>query len=156
MKRCLRFIGGLFLIAFLFSCSLSKIEEFELGQDFVDSSSGVVLIDTMNIYTSTVRFDSIITSGLSSLLVGGYMNGGTGTVTCSPHFEMTSGSFTISDDLVYDSLVIKMKYDGYFIGDTTKLFSFNVNQLAEKLVLNDNGYLYNTSSFQLYDKSLGE
>ncbi|HZK94961.1 MAG TPA: DUF4270 family protein [Prolixibacteraceae bacterium] len=157
MERCLRFIGGLFLIAFLFSCNLSKIEEFELGQDFVDSSSGVVLIDTMNIYTSTVRFDSVITSGLSSLLVGGYMNGATGTVTCSPHFEMTSGSFTIiDDDLVYDSLVIKMKYDGYFIGDTTKLFSFNVKQLAENLELNDDGYLYNSSSFQLYDKNLGE
>ena len=48
------------MIAFLFSCNLSKIEEFELGQDFVDSNLGVVLIDTMNIYTSTVRFDSII------------------------------------------------------------------------------------------------
>lgn len=157
MERCLRFIGGLFLIAFIFSCNLSKIEEFELGQDFVDSNSGVVLIDTMNIYTSTVRFDSIITSGFSSLLVGGYKNSFTGTVACSPHFEMTSGSFTISDDdLVYDSLVIKMNYDGYFIGDTTKLFSFHINQLADKLALNDNGYLYNTSSFQLFDQSLGE
>lgn len=157
MERCFRFITGIFLIAFLFSCNLSKIEEFELGQDFVDSSSGVVLIDTMNIYTSTVRFDSIITNGLSSLLVGGYKNSFTGTVTCSPHFEVSSGSFIINDDdLVYDSLVIKMEFNGYFIGDTTKLFSFNINQLAEKLVLNDDGYLYNTSSFQLFDQSLGE
>jgi hypothetical protein len=157
MQRCIGFITSVFLIGSLFSCNLSKSEEFELGQDFVDSNSGVVLIDTMNIYASTVRFDSIITSGLSSLLVGSYKNQWTGTVTCSPHFEITSGSFTISDkDLVYDSLVMRTKYDGYFIGDTTKLFTLKVGQLAEKLVLNDNGYLYNTSSFQLYDQKLGE
>ena len=157
MKSSLRFIVGVLLIGSLFSCNLSKIEEFELGQDFVDSSSGVVLIDTMIINTSTVRFDSIITNGKGSMLVGGYKNSGTGTVTCSPHFEMTSGAFTISDDdLVFDSLVIKMNYDGYFIGDTTRLFSFNVKRLADKLELNDDGYLYNTSSFQLYDQSLGE
>ncbi len=157
MERCSRFIVGLFLIAFLYSCDLSNVEEFQLGQNFVSSSAGVVLIDTMKIVTSTVRFDSIITSGVSSLLVGGYRNSYTGTVTAIPHFNITSGTFTIDDtDLVYDSLVVKTNYNGYFVGDTTKLLSFSVKRVTEKMKLNDNGYLYNTSSFQLADESLGD
>lgn len=156
MERCSRFIVGLFFIAFLFSCNLSNVEEFQLGQNFVSSSAGVVLIDTMKIVTSTVRFDSIITSGATSLLVGGYRNSYTGTVTAIPHFNITSGTFTISKtDLVFDSLVVKTNYNGYFIGDTTKLLSFSVKRVTQKMKLNDNGYLYNNSSFQLADESLG-
>jgi len=157
MERYPRFIIGLLLMATLYSCNLSNIEEFQLGENFVDSNSGVVLIDTMNVYTSTVRFDSIITNGISRLLVGGYSNNYTGTVTCNPHFEISGGTFTLVDkDLVYDSLVVRMKYDGYFIGDTTKLMTINAKQLTEKLKLNTDGYLYNTSLFQLSDESLGE
>ncbi|MCX6238248.1 MAG: DUF4270 family protein [Bacteroidia bacterium] len=158
MERCFRFIVGLFLMASLFSCNLSSIEEFQLGENFVDSNSGVVLIDTMIVNTSTVRFDSIITSGVSRLLMGGYKNLFTGTVTSNPNFEIASGSFTIVDtDLVYDSLVVRMNYDGYFIGDTMKLITINAKQLTKQLKLYTNSsYLYNTSSFQLADESLGE
>lgn len=157
MERCFRLLAGLFLFVSICSCNFSKIEEFELGQDFVNSNSGVVLIDTMNFYASTVQYDSIITSSLSSLLVGGYTNSYTGTVTCSPHFEINAGSFTIGDGtLIYDSVLIKMNYNGYYIGDTTKLMSFQVRQISQKLKPDDNGYLYNTSSFQLYDQLLGE
>ena len=156
MKSCFWFIIGFVVIATLISCNLSQIEEFEVGQDFIDSNSGVVLIDTMSISTSTTRVDSIVTSELSGLLVGGYRNSSTGTMTCSPFFEINSGSFTIDDDdLVYDSLVVRLSYNGYYIGDTTKQISFNVKQVAEELKLNDDGYLYNTSSFQMDSESLG-
>ena len=157
MERCIRFLAAVLLPGFFCSCNLSGIEEFELGQDFVRSGSGVVLIDTMNFYSSTVRYDSIITSSSGSFLVGGYTNQYTGTVTCIPHFEINSGSFTIGDGtLIYDSLLIRMNYNGYFAGDTTRLMSFQVRQVAQKLELDDNGYLYNNSSFQLYDLPLGE
>jgi hypothetical protein len=157
MKRCFWFVVGLLLIVSLFSCNLSSIQEFEVGEGFVDSGSGVVLIDTMNVATSTVQFDSIITNNSTSLLIGGYKNSYTGTVTASPYFQLNSGTFTIDDDdLIYDSLVVKLNYDGYYIGDTTKLMTMNVRRVAEEIALDDNGYLYNTSSFLLDGESLGE
>jgi len=157
MVRFSRCIVGLLLIALLFSCNLSKVEEFELGQGFVSTNSGVVLIDTMKIVTSTVRFDSIVTSKLSRILVGGYQNNYTGSVTVIPHFEINSGAFTIpTGTLVYDSLVIRMVKDGYFIGDTTKLITFNVNQISKTLKLNTDGYLYNTSLFPHYNQNIGQ
>src|ERR1035437_7951046 len=154
MERYFRFIAGIFLMTALFSCNLSNIEEFQLGANFVDSNAGVVLIDTMLINTSTVRFDSIGTSKTNSLLIGGYTNNFTGTVTSNPNFEFTSGSFTLNaKDLLYDSLVVRMKYDGYFIGDTTKLMTINVKQLTKQLKANTDGYLYNTSIFPGADNS---
>jgi len=157
MERYFRFIAGIFLVAALFSCNLSNIEEFQLGANFVDSNAGVVLIDTMLINTSTVRYDSIGTSGVNVMLVGGYKNDYTGTVTSNPVFELSSGVFTLIDkDLVYDSLVVRTKYNGYFIGDTTKLMTFNVKQLAKQLKANTDGYLYNTSVFQEANNSLGQ
>jgi hypothetical protein len=145
------------MMATLFACNLSRIEDFEQGQNFVDSNSGVVLIDTMKIVASTVRLDSIVTSKLSRLLVGGYSGVYTGTVTANPHFQINSSSFSLTEtDLVYDSLVLCMNYDGYFIGDTTKLMTLNVKQITEDLILNTDGYLYNNSSFQLDDKTLAE
>jgi hypothetical protein len=157
MERYFRFIAGIFLMTALFSCNLSNIEEFQLGANFVNSNAGVVLIDTMLINTSTVRFDSIGTSKLNSLLIGGYANNFTGTVTSNPIFEFTSGSFTlIAKDLLYDSLVVRMKYDSYFIGDTTKLITINVKQLTKLLKANTAGYLCNTSSFPEADNSLGQ
>jgi len=157
MERYFRFIAGIFLVTALFSCNLSNIEEFQLGANFVNSNAGVVLVDTMHINTSTVRFDSIVTSGVTGLLVGGYKNNFTGTVTSNPIFKLTSGAFTLIDkDLVYDSLVVRMNYNGYFIGDTTKLMTINVKQLTKQLKANTDGYLYNTSSFQVADNSLGQ
>jgi len=157
MERCSRSIVGLLLIALLSSCNLSKIEDFQLGQQFVDSSSGVVLIDTMNIISSTVHLDSIASSKLSRMLVGGYQNAYTGTVTCNPLFQINSGTFgTIATDFVYDSLVVKMTYDGYYVGDTTKLMTVKIKQVTKDLKVNTDGYLYNISAFKLADETLGQ
>ncbi len=157
MKRFYRYFALIILISSVFSCNLSKIEEFEVGKNFVESNSGMILIDTMQVITSTVQGDSIITNNLSSILIGEYKNSFTGTVTCNPFFEITNGSFSIGNcKLFYDSLVIRMNYNGYSIGDTTKLFTFDLRQLSEALKKRDDGYLYNTSLFQISTNSLGE
>lgn len=49
-----------------------------------------------------------------------------------------------------------MNYDGYFIGDTSKLLTINVKQLTKQLKANTDGYLYNTSSFPEAANSLGQ
>ena len=172
MERSFRVIAGFLFLASVFSCNFSKIEEFKLGKDFVASTSGVVMIDTMRIVASSVHYDSIVTSKLGRLLVGGNQNSFTGTVTCSPYFQIHSTSLTstLPSNLVYDSLVVKFNYDGYYVGDTTKAIKFSIKQFAPKLGYNSNGslynispfkldatgFLYNTSSFIMTDGSLGE
>ena len=172
MERSFRVIAVFLFTATLFSCNFSKIEDFQLGKDFVNSTSGVVMIDTMRMVTSTVHLDSIVTTRPARLLVGGYLNNFTGRATCSPYFQISNGSITsaLATDLVYDSLVMKYNYDGYYIGDTTKLVSLSVKKLVYKQGYNSNGTLYNispfkvdadgslynTSTFKLDDISLGD
>ncbi len=145
MERSFRVVVGFLLAASLFSCNFSKIEDFRMGKDFVSSTSGVVLIDTMKILASTVHLDSITTSKSVRLLVGGNQNAITGNVTCNPYFQFhsTSVSGTLATDLVYDSVVVKFNYDGYFIGDTTKLITFSVKPISPKQGYNSDGYNLN-------------
>ena len=161
MERSFRIVAVFLLAASLFSCNFSKVEDFTLGKDFVKSTSGVIMIDTMSIVASTVHLDSIVTTRLPHLLVGGESNSSTGRVTSSPYFQFANGSFQrdFPNTLIYDSIVIKYNYDKYYIGDTTKLISFSVKLLDYKQGFNSNGSLYNISAFtansdgQLYNSS---
>ena len=172
MDRSFRVVAGFLFMATLFSCNFSKVEDFTLGKDFVSSNSGVVMIDTMRMVASTVHLDSIVSSKVTRLLIGANSNPFTGKITCTPYFQFNNGAFaaTLPTDLVYDSLVIKYNYDGYYLGDTTKVISFSTRQLAAKQGYNSNGtlynispfkldadgHLYNTSTFSLSDKVLGD
>ena len=150
MERSFRAIAGFLFAAFLFSCNLNKVQDFQMGSNFVNPTSGVVLIDTMQMVSSTIHLDSIVSSKLSRLLIGGYQNSYTGTVTSSPYFQINNGSFPsiLPLDLVYDSLVIRYTYDGYYIGDTTKLVTFEVKQLDSIQGVSSNGSTFSTSAFK--------
>jgi|GEM_PF-1183409 len=150
MERSFRAIAGFLFAAFLFSCNLTNVQDFKMGSNFVNSTSGVVLIDTMKMVSSTVHLDSIVTSKLSRLLVGGYQNNLTGNVTSSAYFQIGTSSFPslFPTDLVYDSLVIKYNYDGYYIGDTTRMITFNVRRIDSTTGTNANGTAFNTPAFK--------
>ena len=166
MERSFRVIAVFLFAAALYSCNYTRIEDVQLGASFVNSTSGVVLIDTMSVITSTVHLDSIVTSKPSRLLVGGYQNSLTGTVTSSPYFQLNNGSFAtlLPIDLVYDSLVVRYLYDGYFIGDTTQMITFTAKRLVPVTGINTNlvfkpnldGRFYNCDTFKLASPSLGQ
>jgi len=150
MERSFRAIAGFLFAAFLFSCNLNNVQDFRMGSNFVNSTSGVVLIDTMQMVSSTVHLDSIVTSKLSRLLVGGYQNSLTGNVTSSAYFQVGNSSFptVLPTDMVFDSLVVRYLYDGYYMGDTTRLIKFNVKRLDPRTGTNSNGTAFNTAAFR--------
>ena len=150
MERSFRAIAGFLFAAFLFSCNLTNVQDFKMGSNFVNSTSGVVLIDTMQMVSSTVHLDSIVSSRLSRLLVGGYQNSLTGNVTSSAYFQIGNSSFpsVLPTDMVYDSLVIRYLYDGYYVGDTTRLITFNVKRIEPTTGTNSNGTGFNTAAFK--------
>ena len=151
MERSFRAIAGFLFAAFLFSCNLTNVQDFQMGSNFVNSTSGVVLIDTMKMVSSTIHLDSIVSSKLSRLLIGGYQNSYTGTATSSPYFQISNGSFPtiLPTDLVFDSLAIRYLYDGYYIGDTTKLITFEVKQLDSIQGISPNGSTFSKPAFKL-------
>lgn len=136
-----------------------KKADIEFGEQFIDAGyTNVIVVDTLTPIISTIFRDSIATSQSSSVLIGSYKDPYFGKVTANSFFVLSSPStspdFHIS--AAYDSLVLQMRGDSSFYGDTSVLQHFNVNRLTSMIELPEGlSYLYNTSNFPAESTPLG-
>jgi len=137
------FLPGILLLA-----SCTKVNEFTIGENFIESRTRLQIIDTFRVDLSTVLLDSVITSGTRTGLAGEYGDDIFGSVECNSFFDLAFSTFDgLDQGAVYDSAAFIFPYSGYFYGDTTSLMSLDLYQLTEQIVPNTDGKLYNTSSF---------
>jgi len=115
------------------------------GNGLVDSAFRNVVTDTSTVLITSVLIDSLETSGKSLVLAGQYTHPLWGTITSSSYVSYTRPSYLtdIEETVILDSLVLLLSPNGYFVGDTTLYQQFRIHKLEEKIVLHDNGYLYN-------------
>jgi hypothetical protein len=123
------------------------------------NNASVVDIDTITVQLSTVVLDSFPTAGTGSMLLGHFVDNQLGTVTANSIFQIgiPSGTSGINNQSVYDSLVLMMRINKSFYGDTTKPQRYYVSQLKEVIQLpGTNQYtFYNNSSFSFDPSPLG-
>ncbi|WP_335966448.1 DUF4270 family protein [Galbibacter sp. PAP.153] len=119
--------------------------DFNVGDSFADSQLRVIQIDTLSLETSTMQFDSLITSTSNRILIGSYNDPEFGTVTCASFFEVLPENFSINSEAVYDSIVMYMKYDSYYYNDTLQLNEIHIKKVTEQLKPKKNAF-YNTSN----------
>jgi hypothetical protein len=142
------------------SCQTDNLDsEYVVGTDYLSSSSDVTLIDTLTVNVSTINLDSLATSSQSRILLGNYTDPVFGEVNSDSYMQLVPGTYTIgdsssdtnTDNYVFDSIVMILKYDRYYYGDTTQTQSINIYQLSEKVDTNDadddNFYNYSTLSY---------
>ncbi|MDF9829433.1 DUF4270 family protein [Parabacteroides sp. PF5-6] len=137
-------------------CSCYDTEN-NYGDHLVDSVFRNVTTDTSTVLVSTMRIDSLETSGQSILLLGEYTHALWGTTLAQSYiaYECPSYGTDAESTVALDSLVLTLSHSGYFLGDTTKALRFNVHLLTEKVVLHDNGYLYNKDKFSYDPEPIG-
>ncbi len=101
--------------------------------------------------------DSVITSGSKKVLIGNIEDPLFGKVKSSSYFELTPETYTITNaaEAVYDSTVLYLTYNDYYYGDTLQAFKFKVSPLQDRIKLNDQGYLYNNSNFNVNQEVVG-
>lgn len=148
----------LLLSIFFVSCNSDGFEEHELGGNLIDNSTDVRLIDTFTINASTVILDSIPTSGYGNMIVGRYIDPYLGVVSANSYTKIgLGGSFKLeaNDEPVFDSLILVTYYNQSYYGDTTKLQTVNIHKVLEEIELEDDGNLYNVSSFEIDPEPLG-
>lgn len=149
----------------LFSCGTdSDTGEFVVGSDYLAVGNKVILIDTMTVEMSTINFDSLITSGKNRILIGNYEDPIYGKVKSNSYFQLASDSYSLKNDgsdtestnYVFDSISMILKYDKYYYGDTTRVQTFNIHRLNQKVKpnINDKNF-YNNSVLSYSDESLG-
>jgi hypothetical protein len=140
----------------LLTGSCTKINEFTIGKDFVESQTKLQIIDTFKVDLSTVLLDSIATSSSKIAFVGGFKDDTFGSVKCESYFDLAYESFSdIDSRAIFDSAAFVLHYSGYSYGDTTSLMTISIHKLTEKITPFDNGYLYNNSSFDYEPDATG-
>lgn len=142
------------LVAGLASC---KNVESDVGSNFFQNHSNVVVVDTLTVKLETVYLDSVPTNGMGVILTGGYQDTLTGNKLASSYMQLGAPSVqSISSTSVYDSLRFILRPNKYVLGDSTQPFSLAVHALDEPITIPAGDVsLYNTSSFDYESSVLG-
>src|SRR3954466_6434868 len=104
----------------LFINSACTRNEIEFGTVPENNYSHLVYIDSVGIQQSTVITDSFETGGATSLLLGRYRDPFLGVISARSFFQMDKPSTfqNIETGAIYDSLVLIIKPNDYYYGDT--------------------------------------
>jgi hypothetical protein len=136
-------------------------KKFDIGEDLIDTQSGITIIDTFQVRLSTIKLDSVPTSGTKQLLCGKHSTSVTGSTEIIPYFNFDLGDDLkrITQDDQFDSITLELGYTKYYVGDTTQIQQFSLYQLTDLLDYVKNktsgDYIYNNSSFPHEDVPLG-
>ncbi|MGO4772140.1 DUF4270 family protein [Flavobacterium sp. W22_SRS_FK3] len=160
-----KFILMLFFAFSIVSCGTdTDTGEFVVGSDYLAVNNKVILIDTVTVEMSTINFDSLITSNQSRILIGNYDDPLFGKVKSSSYFQLAPDSYSLisgssdteATNYVFDSISMILKYDNYYYGDTTKVQTFNIHRLIQKVKPNtDDDSFYNNSVLNYSTEILG-
>lgn len=152
----------LILLYLLLTGCQSEDNQFEIGVDLVKVKTEINMVDSFSVKLSTVKFDSIPTSGQSTGLFGYFDDQTTGSLQVNSYmnFDLSSSLSSITEDDIFDSICMRLKYADYNIGDSTQMQKLSIYQLADELTLRTTDdaetYLYNTSSFPHKETSIGQ
>jgi len=140
------------------SCSNDAFtESLKSGEDLTQSNINVMQIDTFSIKMSTFKYDSIVNNGDTRIVVGRYTDPYFGKVNASAYIDFVPATYTIDALAVFDSVVVSMKYDGFYYNDTLAQKTVKIQQLAKELrYKSDQAYFYNTSTIAASDAIIGQ
>ncbi len=153
------------LFAFLTSCTTDKFQEHEVGDNLIDNTTEVRLIDTFTIESSTVKLDSVLTSGQANILFGSYEDEYFGRIR-SDFYALVGlgGAFYLKEvgenkdkvPIRFDSLVFISYPDSRYMGDTLLTQSMSIHRVTEEIEIpDDQRGFYAHSSFPFDEESIG-
>lgn len=118
------------IAVFLFSCE----QPGEFTPDQEPEIFDVAVLDTFSVSTSTLMVDSIITTQVSRLLAGHISDPDLGELKASAYFKVgPGGSLDFEErNMVYDSLYLMLKFDGYAFGNENAVQRFSIREIREE------------------------
>ncbi len=151
---------GFFLFLLTLVLNSCQKTDINFGSQFVDNNyTQIIKIDTINTTLETRFYDSIQTNGTAKGLCGIYNDPLFGIVKASSYFKINPPQYHNDSDYSrtsYDSLVLIIRPDKHFHGDTTKPIHLDVFRLAATLQAPYNAsYYYNFDTIQKYPSPLG-
>ncbi|MBN1924364.1 MAG: DUF4270 family protein [Prolixibacteraceae bacterium] len=140
-----------YLSALVFvSCEFDESSyRYNLGADFINDPTRVIMIDTLTVNTYTTLSDSVVTSRGKKLIAGRFENA-LGVVTyCESYFRLDPIKyFSLHETAVFDSACLILYPNGYNFGDTTKTCELAIHELTEDITVEEEtGYIFNVKQF---------
>ncbi len=128
------FLGSILFCLLVSSSCQDNPGEYSLGREFLESQTAVFLIDTFAVSLSTVIFDTVSTSGTGNVLIGSYRDNVFGRMRSDSYFQIgIPESPDVQEDDHYDSLILMIRYNGYYFGDTSKSQRIVAYRLTENI-----------------------
>ena len=146
-----KFFLFIFILATLL-ISACKKKDTLVGKDVLnpDDYLNGITTDTFEIETYTIAEDSIITSNPPNTVLGSYKDPKFGGFNASFYTQFRLGSlnpdFGDPSQIVMDSLVLALKYVGYY-GDLSAQ-TFEIYELDEDLSIDSNYYSFSTKNIK--------
>ena len=119
---------------------------------FNDESFEITYVDTIELVTSTIQFDSLQTSRIGRILFGYAEDERLGKIKATSFFEVgLDSTYELNEDVaVYDSITLYLELDGYYYYDTLPEQVYTLYALMDELDYDDEtGHLYNTTFSEL-------
>lgn len=144
------------ILGFILSCT-EYPDEFELGEEFIESKTNVTLIDTFSVEFSTTRIDTIESNGSGTLIIGKYSDDIVGEIESSSYFQLgVPGTNYMEDDEIFDSLSLVLNYNSYTFGDTLQTSSFSVYRLNENINYSYDNIIISSETFDYDPEPIGQ
>lgn len=145
-------LSKLLLAGVLFSSCANDEEIYKIGDRFVKETSKIHYVDTLTVTVSTVRIDSFPATGYNTVFVGYHNDPLLGTTEAKSFVEFIPATSVpdLDENAVFDSLVIYMRQNGNYLGDTSLLKTLAIHEVLEPIEPKDDNYrLYNTDTFSI-------
>jgi hypothetical protein len=148
----------------LICCSIALQSCIKAPVDFVDNASindpNISYIDNYKVDIATYKLDSFLTSGNKIFTVGHHTDAAFGTITAGSFIQVNLPADNVVKDKVvsFDSVVVILKPNGNYYGDTALPFAVKIHQLNEKIKNDDEADVnfYNSRTFAYNPASLGQ
>ncbi len=142
-------IGLLFGIIMFGSCK----NDIDAGGYLVDPHVQISMVDTLTLKISNlIAADSVITSGKGIGFAGSYRDPEIGSLSAQTYIEFARTTDTESNKYAdFDSVVLIVRSDGSYYGDTLIRPSLKISKLVKQMELRDDGYMYSTSTVPVGD-----
>jgi len=152
-RSCIYVIPVFFLLV-LTACSKPQIRFDSVYNP--DNATNVIAIDTFSVQVSSVFLDSFPTSGTKAQLLGKYIDPFFGTITSQSYTDIGApvNPPIITNYSIYDSIVLIMRIDRTFYGDTSNVQGFLVSQLTQTMNFPANQRAFYNNSSIPYDPTV--
>lgn len=149
-------------ICTLAACGCTS-QYMEIGNNWISTNERVVMIDTCSVDISSIRIDSVQTSGGNAVYAGCRESPYWGRTDISSYltFKATedyedSSTPEYEERIIFDSLTLYMVPDSTFCGDTLLPMTYQVYRLSETVEPDDDNVLYSHHEFSFNPAPVAE